>query len=346
MIYEDHFEYILNIDSDKEITNFTTNEFIEEDYEQILILSDEILETNYNKKIKIIKIMISYLTKDNFNNLEKLIFYTIFNHNSSRLCDRTKLFNTYIIINIICEFFQIKFTNKIKKILFPKVPLNYKDKKYKFMYNEIIKNYNFDIFSSKVECININNNRKLSDFIIYYVNGYILLFKSYFINDEKIKEIINYSNKNDLCKLHLNIKMFSYYKNHLSKICFCNNKKIKIISQFLTQKIKLLLVLFDFITKSYTINDFNHIETFIQKFDFLVLVLIKIIIIIFNEENKYIYKIFFKFLNNTNALFIFKHELFYFVLHYNFNKILTPIKFKSVDKFIYILYKYLKSIEQ
>lgn len=245
-------------------------EHLNNENESILILSSQ-KEIKDNKIIHSKKIMINVFTSS-FTTNENLIINSIFNYNSDLLLQRNKTLNEYILVMIILNCFNIEIINNTIK-MFPEIPWNKNSKKYRNNFSEIINLYDFKSFIKGNKCKK-KNLKKPKNLIRCIINGFVFYIKNITLLEKQI-----FKDKEEKLEEFKNIIL----KDENS--IFCEDENLKIISNWLTNLVKRIL-LFNFsifiLNKKTNLSYKKNIEEEV----YIILNIIFYLIIILNNEKK------------------------------------------------------------
>lgn len=254
---------------------------LDKDIEPIYTLCKS-TEIQYNKKIQFIKQMFNYLLKDNFTFTENLIIHSIYNHNVKCLLIRNKTFKEFVLIIIILNKFNIRFTKILIKNIFQDIPINEYSKKFIKIKNEINENFEFSDYIKNFKLYEIENdsNKILPKLIKQHVNGFIFYLKNQIIIPCNYVNIIEYNcNKITVENIQELSNIIIKNKNSI----FCNDENLQIISSWLTNILKNIMIFNIYAIK----NNYTQIINIHKSFDSQIHILINIfiyIIIIYNNN--------------------------------------------------------------
>lgn len=314
---------------------------IEKDSESIYTLSKKI-EIQNNKKIQFIKQMFNYLLK-NFTFTESLIIHSIYNHNVKCFLIRNKTFKEYVLILNILDHLYIKFTKNILENIFDNIPINETSKKFIKLNNEINNTFDFTAFKEKYS-FEDKNIKYIPKQIKYYINGFLFYLKNIVLLQHNQKILMKTYN---LTKEDIDSVKDILIKDINNS--FCNDDNIKIISKWMTNIIKNLMVFNVYCIKNNQPNTINIKKSFDTQIQILINLFIYLIILynspmMLMKENfdKKKIEIFLSFNYRDQSVIkeFIKNKNLTIILKYLYEHKLKKNIFSS-RKFIRIIYKHL-----
>lgn len=208
-------EYEENTENNsKNVTSNKTVHYIKDDFESVITLSNA-GEIIHNKKIQQIKQTIDTLLSDSFTLEECIKIHSIYNFNSNCLQRRNKFLQEYVLILVFLENIGICFFKNLLSLVFPKMLIQHKRKKFDKIKEEILSSFVFSDFKSNINLDPNQNPNYLIEIIekhtfglLFYIKNRVLLYRNQdgFTKKEQ-NELINLLLKNRNATFNLDHKM-------------------------------------------------------------------------------------------------------------------------------------------